>query len=206
MCESNSLTGGGQRHTQCNQRKREFSLSCAWLFCWLIEQRSEQASLGAELYLEEKMFFFFLLSLYVIITSWDCHLEIHAGWKKQALRLLVKSNRIDLFFPWKCQQLLYNQHFPRQIYQSPFESCKAEDSSITVMVSSAPQRISLRADTYNVPGQVPVTWPGSCPAQVLLPTAQFMGYHSSRMISFPDPGNPEIDDLNQVTENLIVVF
>lgn len=204
MCESNSLTGGGQRHTQCNQHKREFSLSCAWLFCWLIEQRSEQASLGAELYLEEKMCF--LSSLYVIITSWDCHLEIHTGWTKQALRLLAKSNRIDLFFPWKCQQLLYNQHSPRQIYQSPFESCEAEDSSVTVMVPSAPQRISLRADTYNVPGQISVTWPRSCPAQVLLSTAQFMGYHSSRMTSFPDPGNPEIGDLNQVPESLIVVF
>lgn len=82
MCEISRLTGGGQRHTRCNQCKQEFSVCCAWLFCWLIEQRSEKASLGTEVYLGKNLVF--LLSLYVIITSWDCHLEIHAGWTKQA--------------------------------------------------------------------------------------------------------------------------
>lgn len=43
-------------------------------------------------------------------------------------------------------------------------------------------------------------WPRSCPTPV------FWGYHSSSMTSTPDSGNPEIADLNQAPESLIVLF
>ena len=94
MCEISHLPGGGQRHARCNQCKRGIFCLLS-LFCWLIERRSEQASLGAELYLGKPFLFIAIIcdNDFMRLSPLDSH------WLDEAGSLLSeKSHSIDLFF------------------------------------------------------------------------------------------------------------
>lgn len=147
-----------------------FLSPCAWLFCWFIEQRSKQASLGAELYFEKNLVF--LLSLDVIITSWDCHLEIHAECTKQAPGSGRKTNRIDLLFPWKCQQLLHNQHSSRKYTRAPWRAARLRTARSLPWYLQYLKASPLELVLTMLQARHLSLWPRSCPAQALLPTAR----------------------------------